>query len=152
MSAELPAYVTVTDAAGRVLFRRLATAAEIEEAIQIARAADGEAEQVLKRIAKDRDKVLSAQAKRAQAEADAKAEPVIQVVEAGVVTEPQDEPFMTTEHLPEFEGDSTFPDFVESSAPIHQEPKEGKDAFTAFGDDELDFLGALDEEKGKRAL
>ena len=149
MSAELPAYVTVTDAAGRVLFRRLATAAEVEEAIQIARAADLEAESVLKRIAKDRDKVLAAQAKRAQAEADTKAEPDIQVVEAGVVTEPQAEPFETTEHLPEFEAESRFPDFVEDSKSIHHQPIDKKDAFTAFGDDELDFLGALDEEKGK---
>jgi len=149
MSAELPAYVTVTDAAGRVLFRRLATAAEVEEAIQIAKAADGEAENVLKRIAKDRDKILAAQALRAKA--DAKAEPDIQVVEAGIVTAPDTEVRETKGHLPEFEGESDFPDFVEHSAPMLDLPnkKEDNDAFTAFGDDELGFLSALDEEKGK---
>ena len=35
-------YVTVTDAAGRVLFRRPATQAEIEEARQVADSADAE--------------------------------------------------------------------------------------------------------------
>ncbi len=152
MSAELPAYVTVTDAAGRVLFRRLATAAEVEEAIQIAKAADGEAENVLKRIAKDRDKILAAQALRAKA--DAQADPDIQVVEAGVVEAPASEFLETKGHLPEFEGESDFPDFVERSAPMLDQPnkKEDTDAFTAFGDDELGFLSALDEEKGKRAL
>lgn len=149
MSAELPAYVTVTDAAGRVLFRRLATAAEVEEAIQIAKAADGEAENVLKRIAKDRDKILAAQALRAKA--DAKAEPDIQVVEAGIIEAPGAAVLETKGELPEFEGESDFPDFVERSAPMHEQPKnkEDNDAFTAFGDDELGFLSALDEEKGK---
>ena len=153
MPPELPAYVTVTDAAGRVLFRRLATAAEVEEAIQIAKAADGEAENVLKRIAKDRDKILAAQALRAKA--DAKADPEIQVVEAGIIEAPDTEVLETKGHLPEFEGESDFPDFVERSAPMLDLPnnkKEDNDAFTAFGDDELGFLSALDEEKGKRAL
>ena len=53
--SELPAYVTVTDAAGRVLFRRAATPAEVEEAIQVAKAAEVEAAGVLKRIAKKRE-------------------------------------------------------------------------------------------------
>jgi hypothetical protein len=53
--SELPAYVTVTDAAGRVLFRRAATPAEVEEAIQVAKAAETEAAGVLKRIAKKRE-------------------------------------------------------------------------------------------------
>jgi hypothetical protein len=149
VSAELPAYVTVTDAAGRVLFRRLATASEVEEAIQIARAADQEAENVLKRIAKDRDKILAAQAQRAKI--DAASAPEIQVVEAGIVEAPDEEPLETKGHLPEYEGESDFPDFVERSAPMHDQPKLNKetDAFTAFGDDELGFLSALDEEKGK---
>jgi hypothetical protein len=55
MSATPPAYVTVTDAAGRVLFRRPATEAEIEEARQIAKSADAEAQSVLKAIAKERE-------------------------------------------------------------------------------------------------
>lgn len=50
-----PAYVTVTDAAGRVLFRRAATPAEVEEAIQVAKTAETEAAGVLKRIAKKRE-------------------------------------------------------------------------------------------------
>ena len=149
MPPEVPAYVTVTDAAGRVLFRRLATAAEVEEAIQIAKAADVEAENVLKRIAKDRDKILAAQAQRAKI--DAASEPDIQVVEAGIVEAPDTEGLETKGHLPEFEGESDFPDFVERSAPMHEQPKKNEetDAFTAFGDDELGFLSALDEEKGK---
>jgi hypothetical protein len=49
---EPPAYVTVTDAAGRVLFRRRATPAEVEEAIQVAKAAEAQAAATLKRIAK----------------------------------------------------------------------------------------------------
>ena len=55
MSTPVPAYVTVTDAAGRVLFRRLATEAEVEEARQIAKDADAEAHSVLLAIAKDRE-------------------------------------------------------------------------------------------------
>ena len=55
-----PAYVTVTDAAGRVLFRRPATQAEIEEAIQVADAADAEAQAVLKRIAEERQIAMAA--------------------------------------------------------------------------------------------
>jgi len=55
MSTPPPAYVTVTDAAGRVLFRRLATEAEVEEARQIAGDADAEAHAVLKAIAKNRE-------------------------------------------------------------------------------------------------
>ena len=47
--------MTVTDAAGRVLFRRAATPAEVEEAIQVAKAAEVEAAAVLKRIAKKRE-------------------------------------------------------------------------------------------------
>lgn len=106
MPPELPAYVTVTDAAGRVLFRRLATDAEVEEAIQIAKAADVEAESVLKRIAKDRDKVLAVQARRAQTEA--KKEPETQVIEhpkpaaaAPIVEE--------TDDLPAFSSETDFP-------------------------------------------
>jgi hypothetical protein len=53
-------YVTVTDAAGRVLFRRPATQAEIEEAMQVADAADSEAEAGLKRIAAEREANLAA--------------------------------------------------------------------------------------------
>jgi hypothetical protein len=57
--SSLPAYVTVTDAAGRVLFRRPATEAEVEEAIQVAQAADSEAQAVLGRIAAEREQVLA---------------------------------------------------------------------------------------------
>src|SRR5690348_12477456 len=55
MSSTPPAYVTVTDAAGRVLFRRPATEAEIEEARSIAKSADAEAQAVLMAIAKERE-------------------------------------------------------------------------------------------------
>ena len=50
----------MTDAAGRVLFRRPATQAEIEEAIQVADAADAEAQAVLKRIAEERQMAMVA--------------------------------------------------------------------------------------------
>jgi hypothetical protein len=55
VSSTPPAYVTVTDAAGRVLFRRPATEAEIEEARHIAKSADAEAHSVLQAIAKERE-------------------------------------------------------------------------------------------------
>lgn len=146
MSSPPPAYVTVTDAAGRVLFRRLATAAEVEEAIQIAKSADAEAENVLKRMAKDRDKVVAAEQQRAKLE-----ETQIQVVESQAEGPPETAPLETKGELPEYEGESDFPDFVESSASTKHMPKQKTetDAFTAFGDTELDFLSALDEEKGK---
>jgi hypothetical protein len=148
-----PAYVTVTDAAGRVLFRRLATAAEVEEAIQIAQAADAEAENVLKRIAKDRDKVVAAEAQRAQLDTTQ-----VQVVESTVpqASAETEELVETKGDLPEYEGESDFPDFVEGSAPVPHKPIKAKaddnafDAFSAFGDTELDFLDALSEDKGKK--
>ena len=58
----MSAYVTVTDAAGRVLFRRLATQAEIEEAMQVADEADAEAQASLRRIAAEREQSLAAAA------------------------------------------------------------------------------------------
>lgn len=145
-----PAYVTVTDAAGRVLFRRLATAAEVEEAIQISKAADAEAEGVLKRIARDRERALAAQARAAQARAareQAVQPPGLETqtkVEAPA-SELQPVPFDTFE-IPE-------PEFTDSSARKRDEPKEKEEpeqpAFQAFGDEELDYLRGLDEEKGK---
>ncbi len=66
----MSAYVTVTDAAGRVLFRRPATDAEILEAIQVADAADAEAHASLRRIAAERDRGHEVLAEaRAEAEA-----------------------------------------------------------------------------------
>lgn len=72
----MSAYVTVTDAAGRVLFRRPATEAEIEEAMQVADAADAEAQASLRRIASEREQSLAAAAaheRLAQERADAEA-------------------------------------------------------------------------------
>jgi len=48
------AYVTVTDASGRVLFRRPATEVEIAEALRAAGAAERNARTALARIAEER--------------------------------------------------------------------------------------------------
>jgi hypothetical protein len=48
------AYITVTDAAGRVLFRRPATPVEIQDALRSADVAHGEGEAAMDRIARDR--------------------------------------------------------------------------------------------------
>lgn len=48
------AYVTVTDAAGRVLFRRLASAAEIDQAIRSAEEGDREGNAAMDRIEAER--------------------------------------------------------------------------------------------------
>ena len=50
----MEAYVTVTDAAGRVLFRRPATAQEIAEALRAADDAERNARAALTRIAEER--------------------------------------------------------------------------------------------------
>lgn len=48
------AYITVTDAAGRVLFRRAATPHEVDDALRSADAASAEGEAAMDRIAYDR--------------------------------------------------------------------------------------------------
>ena len=48
------AYITVTDAAGRVLFRRAATPHEVEDALRSADTAQAEGEAAMERIAYDR--------------------------------------------------------------------------------------------------
>jgi hypothetical protein len=48
------AYITVTDAAGRVLFRRPATRAEVDDAMRSADEATREGEAAMERIAYDR--------------------------------------------------------------------------------------------------
>jgi hypothetical protein len=48
------AYITVTDAAGRVLFRRPATAQEVSDALRSADEAYSEGEAAMERIAYDR--------------------------------------------------------------------------------------------------
>jgi hypothetical protein len=48
------AYITVTDAAGRVLFRRAATASEVQDALRSADVAQSEGEAAMDRIAHDR--------------------------------------------------------------------------------------------------
>jgi len=48
------AYITVTDAAGRVLFRRAATSHEVEDALRSADTADAEGEAAMDRIAYER--------------------------------------------------------------------------------------------------
>ena len=80
MEPGAPAFVTVTDAAGRVLFRRPATQAEIDEAIAVADAADAEAVAALKRIAKVRTQVL---ARPPAAEVASFEEPAPQSFDAG---------------------------------------------------------------------
>ena len=48
------AYITVTDAAGRVLFRRAATPGEVNDALRSAGSAQTEGEAAMDRIAYDR--------------------------------------------------------------------------------------------------
>jgi hypothetical protein len=48
------AYITVTDAAGRVLFRRAATPHEVADALRSADTAQGEGEAAMDRISYDR--------------------------------------------------------------------------------------------------
>jgi hypothetical protein len=48
------AYITVTDAAGRVLFRRAATPNEVDDALRSADAAESEGEAAMDRIAYER--------------------------------------------------------------------------------------------------
>jgi hypothetical protein len=48
------AYITVTDAAGRVLFRRAATPSEVAEAVRSAQEAEREGQAVMDRISSER--------------------------------------------------------------------------------------------------
>ncbi|GAC1407904.1 MAG: hypothetical protein NVSMB64_15350 [Candidatus Velthaea sp.] len=50
----MSAFITVTDAAGRVLFRRPATDAEVLDAVRAAEAAEVEAKAAMDRIAAER--------------------------------------------------------------------------------------------------
>ncbi|MBV8581957.1 MAG: hypothetical protein JO225_14030 [Candidatus Eremiobacteraeota bacterium] len=61
----MEAYVTVTDAAGRVLFRRPATAQEIAEALRAADDAERNARAALARIAEERGLLQTAPEDRA---------------------------------------------------------------------------------------
>ena len=123
------------------MFRRLATAAEIEEATQIAKAADVEAEKVLGRIAKDREKALTAAHAAPQ---EVAAPPPAAEAKPAPISAPLSEEteFLEPPEIPE-------PDFSLSTRDEPKSKKEEDSAFTAFGDEELDFLSGLDEEKGK---
>jgi hypothetical protein len=50
----MDAFITVSDASGRVLFRRPATAEEVLGAVKAAQAAEIEAEGAMERIARER--------------------------------------------------------------------------------------------------
>jgi hypothetical protein len=50
----MTAFITVTDAAGRVLFRRAATDAEVQEAVRAAQLAEIEGEEAMRQIADER--------------------------------------------------------------------------------------------------
>jgi hypothetical protein len=50
----MDAFITVSDAAGRVLFRRPATDAEVMRAIRAAEAAEAEGRAAMERIARER--------------------------------------------------------------------------------------------------
>ncbi len=50
----MTAFITVTDAAGRVLFRRAATDAEVREAVRAAEVAEVEGEEAMRQIADER--------------------------------------------------------------------------------------------------
>jgi len=51
---DMPAFITVSDAAGRVLFRRPATEAEMHGAMQAAEIAQAEGRAAMERIARER--------------------------------------------------------------------------------------------------
>jgi hypothetical protein len=61
----MTAFITVTDAAGRVLFRRAATEAEIREAVRAAQVAEVEGEEAMRQIADERSFMESMEADRA---------------------------------------------------------------------------------------
>jgi len=61
----MTAFITVTDAAGRVLFRRAATEAEIHEAVRAAQVAEVEGEEAMRQIADERSFMESMEADRA---------------------------------------------------------------------------------------
>jgi len=61
----MTAFITVTDAAGRVLFRRAATEAEIREAVRAAQVAEVEGEEAMRQIADERSFMESTEADRA---------------------------------------------------------------------------------------
>ena len=54
------AYITVSDASGRLLCRRLATDAEIMSALRAAEVAESEAQSAMERIAADRAQAIIA--------------------------------------------------------------------------------------------
>jgi len=61
----MAAFITVTDAAGRVLFRRAATDAEVREAVRAAEQAEREGEEAMRRIADERSGMESTEADQA---------------------------------------------------------------------------------------
>jgi hypothetical protein len=63
----MKAFITVSDAAGRVLFRRPATEAELSSAIHAAQTAEIEATAAMERIADERE-AERVEAERAEAE------------------------------------------------------------------------------------
>jgi len=61
----MTAFITVTDAAGRVLFRRPATDAEVMDALRAAETAEFEAQAAMRRIADERAYMESLEAETA---------------------------------------------------------------------------------------
>ncbi len=61
----MSAFITVTDAAGRVLFRRAASDAEVRDAVRAAEVAEAESEEAMRRIADERALPESLEADRA---------------------------------------------------------------------------------------
>jgi len=61
----MTAFITVTDAAGRVLFRRPATDAEVREAVRAAEIAEIEGEEAMRQIADERSAMERTEADRA---------------------------------------------------------------------------------------
>jgi hypothetical protein len=61
----MTAFITVTDAAGRVLFRRPATESEIMDALRAADTAEAEAQAAMQRIADERAYMESQEARTA---------------------------------------------------------------------------------------
>jgi hypothetical protein len=112
------AYVTVTDAAGRVLFRRLATPAEIEEAMRVASDADAEAEASLRRIAAERKEASIPQMV---------VPPVAHEAEESLVANPDDFSEQPFEHANPF-GMSDLDDLPAFDADAFDVPHEGKGA------------------------
>ena len=122
------AFITVSDASGRVLFRRRATEGEIEEAVRAAEDADAGAQSAMHEIAAQRYQVLA----------------------AGTTLEQHLEPPSELEELEEFEGFEHFAGEPEDEvAPVMAEAESEAGLFDDASQDDTWFGEArfTDEEE-----